>query len=82
MNFYIPYDDNVDEAETYWVNSPSGFQSARDGPTNDYKYNDNYDNEEEAKQWVDGTLKKLCWLIIFVKFDILFKTFFFQNRAN
>lgn len=50
MNLYIPYDNSdVDDTETFWMNSPSGWSVGRDGPTNDYKYNDNYEKEEEQQ---------------------------------
>lgn len=42
---YFPYDNaEADQTETFWVNSPSGW---RDGPTDDYKFNENYNTMDQ-----------------------------------
>jgi hypothetical protein len=47
FNCYIPYDDiETDQTETFWMNSPSGW---RDGPTDDYKFNENYNNVDSQE---------------------------------
>lgn len=47
FGFYVPYDNDVDEAQMSWANH-QGLLGGRDGPTDEYKYNEHYD--EEAKQ--------------------------------
>lgn len=47
FGFYVPYDNDVDEAQLSWANH-QGLMGGRDGPTDEYKYNEHYD--EEAKQ--------------------------------